>query len=112
MAGYSLVRKIHELEERCNRLGFIMCHSRHGYGADSVALQPKDEDSLPIYTRDAELFVGTLETLEVWIRGVEWAREYDRMLKLSDSAKRERKEQDERNRKLVRLLAETKADHE
>jgi len=103
MAGYSLVRKVHELEERCERLGFMMCPSRHNY-TDSVAVIPKCANSLPIYSRDAELFVGTLEQLEVWIHGIEWARDYDRMIKLSDNTKRERKEQDERNRILVSIL--------
>ena len=103
MSGYSLVRKIRELEERCSRLGFMMCASRHGHG-DVVALIPKDEDSLPIYSRDVELFVGTVEQLEIWILGIAWARDYDRMLNLSNDTKRERKEQDERNRKLVNIL--------
>jgi hypothetical protein len=109
MAGYSFVRKVHELEERCEKLGFMMAHSRHGLTrefGDTVALIPKDDDSLPIYSRDAEFFVGTLETLEVWLRGLEWAREYDRILKVSDTAKRARKEQDERNRRLLRRLKE------
>lgn len=109
MAGYSFVRKVHELEERCERLGFMMTDSRHGYG-DELGIQPKDDDSLPIYSRDAELFVGTLEQLEVWIRGIEWARNYDQMIKLSDKVKRERKEQDERNRRLVKILKEEKVD--
>jgi len=64
---------------------------------------------LPIYCRDAELFVGTLEGAEYWMRGVEWARDYDRMVvdkKLDD--KRKRKEQDERNRQLVLILKNQK----
>lgn len=71
---------------------------------DMVAIRPKDQNSLPIYRRDAELFVGTLEQLEVWLRGVEWARQYDTMLKVSDDKKRKRKEQDELNRQLVLRL--------
>jgi hypothetical protein len=104
MSGYSIVRKIRDLEERCDRLGFIMCSSRHAFHGDVVALIPKD-GSLPIYSRDAELFVGTLDQLEVWIRGIVWARDYDRMMfGKSHDKNRERKEQDERNRKLVSIL--------
>lgn len=108
MAGYNLLIKIRRLEEECDKLGFMLCHSKHGhhreYG-DVVALKPKDQNSLPIYSRDAELFCGTFDDLEVWIRGLQWARDYDRMLfgkKHGDN--RERKEQDYRNRMLVAML--------
>lgn len=73
---------------------------------DTVALKPKDADSLPIYSRDAEVFVGSLTDLQYWLRGVEWARDYDRMIKVSDDKKRDRKEQDLRNRQLLKTLRE------
>jgi hypothetical protein len=64
---------------------------------------------LPIYTRDAELFVGTLEGAAYWMQGVEWARDYDRMvIDKNTDTKRERKEQDERNKQLVRILKSEK----
>jgi hypothetical protein len=69
---------------------------------------PKDQEALPIYSRDAELFVGSLERLEDWMAGVRWAREYDMMLKLSDDKKRAAAEQKERNRQLMRTLKEGK----
>jgi hypothetical protein len=108
MTGYNLILKIRRLEEECDKLGFMLCHSKHGnyrneFG-DIVALRPKDIDSLPIYARDAELFCGTLDNLEVWLRGVEWARNYDYMLRISDDKKREAKEQKYRNEILVKIL--------
>lgn len=106
MAGYQAVLKIRRLEEQCNNLGFMFCHSKHGYREyDVIALKPKDQDSLPIYCRDAELFVGSIEELERWIQGIQWARDYDRMLfGKTHESKRERKEQDWRNRNLVQML--------
>lgn len=107
MAGYSLVSRIRRLEAICNRLGFKFAQPRHGGHniIDTIALQPKDIDSLPIYTRDTELFSGTLDEVEKWITGVLWARDYDRMLfGKNHEAKRERKEQDCRNRTLVSIL--------
>lgn len=109
MAGYATLLKIRRLEEECDKLGFMFCHSKHGnykqeFG-DVVALKPKDQDSLPIYARDAELFCGTFDELEVWLRGVNWARGYDQMLlgkKLETM--RSRKEQDYRNRQLVKII--------
>lgn len=106
MAGYRQILEIRRLETRIAKLGFMFCHSRsHGIeDGDTVALKPKDSDSLPIYSRDAEVFVGSLTDLQYWLRGVEWAREYDRMIKVSDDKKRARKEQDLRNRQLVKTL--------
>ena len=107
MSGYNLIRKIKFLEEECDKLGFKMCQS-HAYEkvfGDVVAIKPKDIESLPPYSRDAEIFIGTLNDLERWLQGVEWARKYDSMLfGVKHDEKRERKEQDFRNEVLVKLL--------
>jgi hypothetical protein len=100
MSGYNTILRFRRVEEQVERLGFMFCHPKHGYGGDSdyVALRPKDADAVPIYSRDAELFVGTLEDLVVWLRGVEWARSYDMMLRITDDKKRARAEVKERAR--------------
>lgn len=107
--GYNLIKRIHRFEEKAHELGFRLAYPRHSWNdRDSnelVALYPRDEE-LPIYARDAELYAGTLSDAEEFLIGIEWAREYDRMLKVSTKAKRDRKEQDERNRKLARILKE------
>jgi len=113
MSGYRLIKQIDELKETADKLGFMLCRTRHCYGSDSgdlVAIKPKDNDSLPIYSRDAELFMGTIDELISFFRGVEWARNYDQIMKVSDPKKRERKEQDERNRQLVQLLKDEKVE--
>ena len=69
---------------------------------------PKDHDALPMYSRDAELFIGTIERLEDWLAGVRWAREYDMMLRLSDEVKRNKAEQKQRNRNLMQSIKEGK----
>lgn len=111
MAGYQSVIELRRLEERIDRLGFRMGFPKHGgfsdqFG-DQVALFPK-EDALPIYSRDAELYVGTLEGARIWLNGFEKAREYDHMLmgKTIDT-RRERKEQDYRNEVLMRKIKES-----
>jgi hypothetical protein len=115
MAGYNTILEVRRLEEQVNKLGFMFAHSRHNYNnefGDVVALKPKDADSVPIY---AEIFVGTLKDLQYWLKGVEWARQYDSMLKLSDEKKRTIKEDAERARrfsvKQKELLEELKKDH-
>ncbi len=101
MAGYNTVLRIRRLEEAVDKLGFRMGHTKHGnykqeFG-DTVALFPKD-DCLPIYSQDAEIFVGTLDDLDHWLRGLAWAREYDRMLNMTDDKRRTRYEQRSRER--------------
>jgi hypothetical protein len=111
MSGYSLILQIRRLEEECDKLGFMMCHSKHGHHrefGDVVAIKPKDAGSLPIFSRDSELFVGTINELSKWLEGVKWARNYDRMLfGKGNDAKRERKEQDWRNKQLINILKST-----
>ena len=119
MSGYQAVLALRRLEEEVDKLGFMLCAPKSGWGGDDfnnlVAIKPKDENTLPIYSRDAELFKGTLEELRVWIRGVQWAREYDMMLKLSDGKKRAVKEDAERARQFSAkqkvLLEALKKDH-
>ena len=106
MSGYQAVIELRKLEERIGRLGFRMGFPKHGgfsnqFG-DQVALFPK-EDALPIYSRDAELYIGTLEGARTWLDGFEKAREYDRMLMgKAVETKRDRFEQDYRNRELMK----------
>jgi hypothetical protein len=100
MSGYNTILRIRKIEERVDKLGFMLAYPRHrsSYEGDYVALKPKDEHVLPIYVRDAEVFTGTLEELQVWLTGVEWARDYDSMLRLSDDKKRIAAEDKERTR--------------
>jgi hypothetical protein len=111
MAGYQSVIELHKLEERIDKLGFRMGFPKtrwsDGFG-DQVALMPKD-DCLPIYSRDNELYIGTLDGLRTWLSGFEKAREYDRMLiGNSVEVKRERKEQDYRNKQLMQTIKDGK----
>ena len=110
MAGWNQIQQVRKIEERADKLGLKFAAYRHDdrYG-ENVVLIPKDRDALPIYTRDADVFVGTLEGAAYWMQGVEWAREYDRMvIDRKMDAKRARKEQDERNLQLMKMLKEEK----
>ena len=106
MAGWAAIKQIRELEDRAHRLGMRFAPYRHDdYKADNVALVPCYPDSLPIYTRDAILFAGSLEGADHFMQGIMWAREYDRMVvDRNIDAKRVRKEQDERNKQLMKTL--------
>ena len=106
MAGWRTIKKIRELEDRALILGMKFAPYRHDdYDADNVALVPWGQDSLPIYTRDAILFAGSLEGADQFMQGIVWARHYDRMVvDRNIDTKRGRKEQDERNRQLLKTL--------
>jgi hypothetical protein len=111
MAGWNTIQRIRNIEEKIDKLGFKFSKSKHSDWSEdhgALSLVPKDHEALPIYSRDAELFVGSLERLEDWLAGVRWAREYDMMLRLSDEKKREAAEQKEKNRQLMRTLKEGK----
>ena len=111
MSGWNTIQRIKRIEQAVDEIGFKFSKSKHSDWTEdhgALSLVPKDADSLPIYNREAELFVGSLERLEDWLAGVRWAREYDMMLKLGDDEKRAKAEQRERNRQLMRTLKEGK----
>jgi hypothetical protein len=111
MSGWNTIERIRRLEEQIDKLGFKFAKSKHSDWSDdhgALSLKPKDYEALPIYSRDAELFIGSIERLEDWLAGIRWAREYDMMLKLSDDKKRAAAEQKEKNRQLMRTLKEGK----
>ena len=106
MAGWNQIQQVRKLEERADKLGLKFTAYKHDdmYG-ENVALVPKDSDALPIYSRDAVMFAGSLEGAAYWMQGVMWARDYDRMVvDRNIDAKRVRKEQDERNRQMLKTL--------
>ena len=110
MSGWNQIQQVRKLEERADKLGLKFGAYKHDdmYG-ESVALIPKDSNALPIYSRDAVMFAGSLEGAAYWMQGVMWAREYDRMaVDRHLDKKRERKEQDERNKQMVKILKEEK----
>ena len=112
MSGYNTILKIRRLEQDIDALGLRWGHAKHGSWSDGsygnvVALYPK-EDALPIYSRDAEIFIGTLDQLEVWLRGFQKAREYDLLLMGKKiETMRTRKEQDCRNKQLLMKIKES-----
>jgi len=111
MSGWESLQRIKRIEEQVDKLGLKFGKPKHGdweTNERSLSLVPKDHDALPMYTRDAELYIGSLEMLETWLHGVDWARNYDRMLKLSDDDKRSNAEQKQRNRNLMQSIKEGK----
>lgn len=112
MNGYHLILKIRNIEDTCSKLGLKFCSPRYGHrSTDSVSLVPKDSESFPIYSRDTELFCGTIEEVEVWLKGFLYARNYDRLLfgskPCDNDQRRERRENLVRQNNLVKILSKT-----
>lgn len=101
MAGFETIKTLRDFEQTCHTLGFEI--AKAAYFRDGIALKPAD-DNLPHYSRDAELFSGSIEDAIVWLRGIQWARDYDNMLKVSTDKKRSEQEQKERNRQLMKSM--------
>ena len=108
IAGFRDIYRLRSLEDKLNEFGLKMVSPKYHGDADKIALIPIDQE-LPLYSRDAEIFVGSFDEIENWFCGVLWCSNYYRMLKLVTPEKIARKEQDERNRQLLRTLSsETK----
>ena len=106
--GMRTVQYINRVEAQAKKLGLKFSVPRFHRDLDVIALVPL-EDEFPPYSRDAELFVGTLAECECFLNGLQRARDYDKMLRVSDEKKRQRKEQDYRNERLVRILERDRA---
>jgi hypothetical protein len=109
MSGWNTIQMVRRIENELDEFGMKLAKSKYTDWTNdhgSAAVVPKDNDSLPIYRRDAELFVGSIEAVDNWLKGLRWARDYDKMLKLSSDTTRSRKEQDFRNKQLVKILKE------
>jgi len=50
------------------------------YGQASIGVYPLD-DKNPLYSRDAQVYVGTIEQIACWMRGVQHQDGYLKMLK-------------------------------
>ena len=104
MSGINIVHRVQRIVKTAEEMGFALCYPRHGVsGEEHVGLRPID-DKFPLYGRDDEIWSGSLEQADSFFAGIQFARDYDRALKISTQAKRERAEQNVRNQELVQLL--------
>lgn len=61
-----------------NQLGYKLAPAK--YGRSEIGVFPL-EDKNPLYSRDAEVYAGTLEQIACWMRGVQHQDGYLKMLK-------------------------------
>ena len=103
--GWNTVQKIKRVEDMANKMGFEFSPGRDQYidNGDSIHLVPLG-DALPHYRRGADIYSGSIEDIGTWLEGLQWARTYDTMLRISSDKKREEREQVERNKQLMKTI--------
>lgn len=104
--NWNKVQQIKRVEITANGLGFELTSGRDTWtdqGGALIYLVPLD-DKFPHYSRGAEIYQGTIEDIDIWLKGLEWARTYDMMLRISNDKKRNEREQVERNRQLMKMV--------
>lgn len=103
MSGYTTYTRWQRIEAQAKLLGFRLANPGHGSGwssredGDMVSLYP-DGESLPTFSRDAEIYTGTFRDIEIFMAGWARAQQYDMILRLSDDKKRKKYEDKERAR--------------
>jgi hypothetical protein len=108
VAGWQLLESFRDVEERANNIGLKFAPSKYsGMQFDTIALIPLDEH-LPIYNREAEVFQGTLQDINSWIRGVEWSRNYDNLMMSKNDEKRQTAERKYQQRELLKVIRDGK----
>ena len=106
VAGWQLLKSFRDVEARANKIGLKFAPSKYsGMEFDTIALMPLDEQ-LPVYNREAEVFAGTLQDIDKWLRGAEWARNYDDIMKVSTHEKRQTAERKYHQRELLKVIRE------
>lgn len=103
--NWNTVKNIKRIEAMANTMGFEFSPGRDRYldGGEGIYLVPLG-DALPHYRRGAEIFSGSVEDIGTWLEGLQWARNYDEMLKLGNEKKRAEREQIERNKQLLQMV--------
>ena len=102
MSGYRTYQRYQSVEAQARMLGFRLSTPPSHWSAredgDMVTLYPGDNDALPVFSRDAEIFTGTFGQVETFLTGWARAQQYDMILRLSDDKKRKKYEDRERAR--------------
>jgi hypothetical protein len=98
------VKKIKKLEADLAAIGFKLAPGL--FNSSYTGLRANTVEDLPVYARDAEILLfSTVEEISLLIRGVKWARDYDRMLWGNNHTdQRKKKEVAVHQKKLVKLI--------
>lgn len=113
MSGYNTYTRFQRIEAQAKSLGFRLGRPPHHYNysstehGDMITLYP-DDTALSIYSRDAEIWTGTFDGIELFLTGWAKAQQYDAMLRMTPYKRRERYEAKEVERQRVAKEREEK----
>ncbi len=68
IAGFRDIYRLRLLEDKLKDFGLKMVSPRYQGDNDKIALIPIDQE-LPVYSRNAEIFVGSFDEIENWFCG-------------------------------------------
>lgn len=103
--GWNTIQKYLSLKQRLNSFGLELGKANHWHvDQDCLAVHPLGEHGAPCFSRDAELFVGTLGEVEHWFKGYETAYKYLIMIDATSDKKIRKCEQSIENQNLLKLL--------
>lgn len=109
MTSLKYLQKFESISHQLAAQGMRM-ETRQTYGAFAsmpnvqvVAVYPA-ANGLPHYARDAELFIGTLDDLQLWLAGIQWLATYYSMIGIDNGTKRHKIEETESERQLLESL--------
>jgi len=110
--GWRTADRFMRFRDRARDFGLEVAKPKHHHtNHDVFALVPY-QDRLPIYCRDAEIFIGNLTEAENWLAGMEWARNYHLMIRATNKNKIDRCEQNIRNEFLLKELGKIEKDND
>lgn len=95
MTGYATIHHVSKVTNSLADLGLQLTRSRHSRSENNekdIAVIPLN-NGVPIYNREVEICVGSLEHISAWIEGVKWARRYDEKCGLKSDQRRPQAEQ-------------------
>ena len=105
MINWDTIQKIERVRARAHDLGFKLEQwSPTLYNpTEQIVLRPRD-DELPAYSRDADIHVGDLHSIDMFLRGIVWNQTYMELIRAADDKRVKKCEQTVRNNNLARRL--------
>ncbi len=104
MTNYNDWHLIKRVEAKATQLGFKIASSPHrDYNDADIAIMPA-EDNYPQYSRDAVICAGSFETVNIFLNGLEWSKQYYFMIKALDQKTIDAKENSIRHKDLIQKI--------
>lgn len=110
MTGYRTYTRYQRIEAQANMLGFRLGNPKNSWASDTpdeITLYP-NENALPIFSRDADIYTGTFSEVEIFLNGWIRAQQYDAMLRMTSDDRRKKYEDKERERQRLEKEREEK----